>query len=269
MDFYEILNMVLPIVYVVAGAVLVWLVIELVVTIRWMRKTVDDLQKQIEPTLAHVESITSALEPAVAKADPLMERVSLTVDAANLELMRVDQILENVGEITESVSGAVDAVDAAANAPMELVNNVTAKVRGAFKPRRASDDSVALGQVKGGAESGAVKNLVDASVQAAGAAVAEQRAQMQKRKSEREQHAQEKREVAMASAEVASNMGDAVVAAADDDVSRMEGKPSEKNAGKYFTYAAENSPESDHASEGLHAKGRATVAAEASDVSGR
>ena len=102
--------------------------------------------------------------------DPLVERVSLTVDAANLEIMRVDQILEDVGEITESVSSAVDAVDAAANAPLELVNSVTTKVRNAFKPRRASDESVALGQEK--AEGGVVKNLVGASVQATGAAVA-------------------------------------------------------------------------------------------------
>ena len=34
------------------------------------------------------------------------------------------------------------------SAPLELVNSVTSRVRNAFKQRRASDESVALGQAK-------------------------------------------------------------------------------------------------------------------------
>lgn len=108
------------------------------------------------------------------------------------------------------MSSAVDAVDAAANAPLELVNSVTTKVRNAFKPRRASDESVALGQEK--AEGGVVKNLVGASVQATGAAVAEQRTRMQERKSEREQRASEKQAAAEQTADVAASMNEAVTA---------------------------------------------------------
>ena len=125
MDVNEIINLALPIVYVIVGAVLVWFVIELVMTVRKTRKTVDDLQKQVQPTLASVE-------------------------AANLEIMRVDQILEDVNEITGTVSSAVEAVDTVTNAPLELVSNVSTKVRNAFKPRRASEESVALGQAKAG-----------------------------------------------------------------------------------------------------------------------
>ncbi len=148
MDIVETVSMVLPIVYVLVGAALVWLIVELVMTVRRARKTVDDLQKQVEPTLANVERITASLEPVVAKADPLVERVSLTVDAANLELMRVDQILEDVSEITDSVSSAVEAVDTVANVPMDIVNNVASRVRGALKSRRASDESISLGKEK-------------------------------------------------------------------------------------------------------------------------
>lgn len=148
MDVSEIINIALPIVYTIVGAALIWLLVEVVMTVRKARKTVDEVQKQIEPTLVHVENITAAVEPIVAKVDPLVERVSLTVDAANLEIMRVDQILEDVGEITDSVSSAVNAVDAVASAPMEIVNNVTSRVRNAFQSRRASDESVALGQEK-------------------------------------------------------------------------------------------------------------------------
>ncbi len=148
MDISEVISIALPIVYVLVGAALIWLVIELVMTVRRTRKTVEEVQKQVEPTLASVERITASLEPVAAKVDPLVERVSLTVDAANLEIMRVDQILEDVNEITDSVSSAVDAVDTVTSAPMELVNNVTNRMRSAFKPKRASDESVALGREK-------------------------------------------------------------------------------------------------------------------------
>ena len=145
MDIMQILNVALPVVYVLVGLALIWFFIELVRFLKTTRKTVVDLKKQVDPTLAHVETITASLEPVVARVDPLVERVSLTVDAANLEIMRVDQILENVTDITEGVSSAVDAMDTAANAPMKLVNSASEKVRGVFKARKASDESIALG----------------------------------------------------------------------------------------------------------------------------
>lgn len=144
---------------VVIGVPLVWLVIEAALTVRKARKTISD---SIEPTLASAQRITATLEPITAdmqeivatvkpaaqRIDPLIERVSLTVDAANLEVMRLDQILENVSEITESASSAVHAVESATNAPLAIVNNLSARVRGAFRSKRASDESVALGEKK-------------------------------------------------------------------------------------------------------------------------
>lgn len=144
MDF----NQLIGIVYVVLGFALVWLVIEIIVTVRRARKDVADIKRQVEPTLQHVQGITEALEPVTKKIDPLVDRVSLTVDAANLEIMRLDQILEDVGEVTDSVSSTVSTVDAITSAPMDLVNNVTSRVRGAFRARGASEESVALGDQK-------------------------------------------------------------------------------------------------------------------------
>ena len=123
MDFGQILNILLPIVYIVVGVALVWFVVELALTFRKTRQTVTEVQKQLAPTLDHVERITAQLEPVSAKVDPLVDRVSLTVDAANLEIMRVDQILEDVSQITDSVTKTVDTVDSVASAPLDLVNS--------------------------------------------------------------------------------------------------------------------------------------------------
>ncbi len=152
MEVGEVLGVVLPVVYVVVGIALVWFVVELVLTVRKTRTTVEDMKKQIDPTLESVQRMTKSLEPVVDKVDPLVDRVSLTVDAANLEIMRLDSILEDVGEITDSASSAVGAVETVTNVPMELMNNVTSKVRGAFKTKHASDESVKLGEAKAAAE---------------------------------------------------------------------------------------------------------------------
>ena len=80
----------------------------------------------------------------------------MTVDAANLEIMRLDQILEDVSEITDSASNAVGAVETVTNAPMEIMNNVTSKVRDKLKAKRASDESVALGEAKAKAQAAAL-----------------------------------------------------------------------------------------------------------------
>lgn len=190
MEFSEIIGIALPVVYVVVGVALVWLIVELVSTLRKTRKTVDDLRAQVEPVLEsanrmtadlepavkHVNQMAAQLEPAVAKVDPLMERVTLTVDAANLEIMRVDQILEDVTQITGTVSNTLDTVDTVTSAPLELVSSVTDRMRSKVKPRGASKESVNLGAGKAAAGNDApaanpVRDLVDAAADAVESAV--------------------------------------------------------------------------------------------------
>lgn len=148
MDWNAILAIALPAVFVVVGIALIWFLIELIATVRSTRKTVTSIKNEIEPTLAHAESITAQIDPLIAKVEPLVDRVSLTVDAANLEVMRLDQILENVTDITEGLSSATSAIDAATNAPVNLVNKTSEKVRNVFKAHKASPASAALGAGK-------------------------------------------------------------------------------------------------------------------------
>ena len=228
MDFFSVINVALPVIYVLVGIVLGWFVIELVMTVRKTRETVTSVQKQLEPTLEHVEKITASLEPVCDKIDPLVDRVSLTVDAANLEVMRLDQILEDVGEITSSASSAVNAVDTVANAPLELVNSVTKKVRRKFTPKKASDESVALGQ---GApdEPNPVSDFVDATADAATAAVAAGKGRVAGKASNEE---------VSASAVAATAATPAAATAAQPEPAPIV-EPASSDEGKYFTYAPE------------------------------
>lgn len=223
MEFNQVINSALPILYVIAGIVLIWLIVELVITVRRARQTVEDIKKQIEPTLEHVESITASLEPATKKIDPLVDRVSLTVDAANLEIMRLDQILEDVGEVTDTVSSTVSTVDAIASAPMDLVNNVTSKVRGAFRSRGASEESIALGEEK------------------AEAAKAEREAEKDADQSEKKLRAVERIEQARQAEKEGSHNGSVRQGESSDQSVGDEGVSQEKQASGqegYFTYGA-------------------------------
>lgn len=144
MDMSVISEVVLPVVFVVVGIALIWLLVELVMFLRHTRSTIDAMEAQVTPLLKDAKEITESIKPAVDKVDPLVERVSLAVDAANLEIMRLDGILENVGKITETTASAANAVDTVANTPLKLVNSATEKLRSAFSVRKASEESASL-----------------------------------------------------------------------------------------------------------------------------
>ena len=167
MDMEFVSAVVLPIVYVIVGIALVWALVELVLFLRRLGKTVSSVEEQVTPILADAKEMTESLKPAVDKVDPLVERVSLAVDAANLEIMRLDGILGDVGDITQTASQAVSAVDTVAQTPMRIVNDVSEKLRGAFKGKKASDESVALGTAGESAASGLATPAAEPQVAAA------------------------------------------------------------------------------------------------------
>ena len=154
METEFISSVVLPVVFIVVGIALVWALVELIMFMRRTSKTIANIEDQVHPILADAKDITESLKPAVDRIDPLVERASLAVDAANLEIMRLDGILEDVNEITTTASQAVSAVDTVAQTPMRLVNDVSEKLRGAFRSKKASAESIALGEAGERAASG-------------------------------------------------------------------------------------------------------------------
>ncbi len=137
----DVVSMILQIVFAVVGLALIWFIVELALTVKKTRATVEDLK----PTIDNVNKMVAELQPTISKVDPIVDRATLTVDSINLELMRVDEILEDISNITGGVSKTVDAVDSVTSAPIDIVTNVTKKISSKFKPRYASKESVDLG----------------------------------------------------------------------------------------------------------------------------
>ena len=217
----SILSIILPIVYIVVGAGLIWFVVELALTVRKARTTVGEVQEQLEPTLANGKKMTDDIAPVTARVDPLVDRVALTVDAANLEIMRVDQILEDVSQVTGSVTKTMDAVGTITNAPLDLVNSVTDKVRSKMKKRDASTVSVDLGSPQA-EEPGTVRGVVDATADIASEAMSEQREKMAQRKADRAERRAQAQEATDKMNATAATLSDAILTTADDDAAVAE-----------------------------------------------
>ena len=162
----EIINNILPWLYLVIAVVLVWLLIEVVVTLRKARTSLDNVEKNLDSAVNDLNTITTEITPALKKVDPLLDRVQLSVDALNMEILRVDDIMNDVKIMSGSAAKATQSVDALTSAPVEFVSTVADKVRRRFGPKAASKESLKIGQAKADKESleeqNPVKELVDA-----------------------------------------------------------------------------------------------------------
>lgn len=211
----DVFGIVLPIVYILAGCALVWFIVELALAVRRLRATVTDLKRQVDPALDNVNRIAKQLPPIIDKVDPLMDRVTLTVDSVNLELMRVDEMLEDITQITGTVSKATTAVDSVTSAPLDIVTNMTNKVRGLFKPKYASSETADMHADE--EKTNPIVDFANAAATAAGEAVREQREVQADKRQAAEKRAQEDSLKDDTLRSAASVITDEVLANADTD----------------------------------------------------
>ena len=106
MDFAGIVDIALPVVYVLVGAVLVWFVVELALTIRSTRSTIDDAHKELTPTLQNVEKITAQVDPLIAHVD------ALVTDQIDPLLTRVNEIAGRLGVVQDVYMRITPGVEA-------------------------------------------------------------------------------------------------------------------------------------------------------------
>lgn len=158
----EIIEQILPWLYGLLALVVIWFVVELIITVRKSRVVVDDLQKSIDSAVSTINTVSAELEPALKKVDPLMDRVGLSVDALNLELLRIDEVMDDVKTMSSSAASATKSINSVASAPADLVNNVANKVRHRFGSKSASKTTLKIEEKKRGDNEDAINNLVSA-----------------------------------------------------------------------------------------------------------
>ena len=127
----------LQIVLVILVLAAVWAVVELALTLRHARASVDEVTRtanetieQAQPVIAKLDGVMDDLQPAIRQVDPLVERVGDAVDSANESLGRVNGILGDVSSVSSTAADVTDMVNGVATSAAAGVTNVINRISG-------------------------------------------------------------------------------------------------------------------------------------------
>lgn len=128
---------ILLVLLVIAG---IWAVIELALTIRRARTTVDSLDKtmgevndmlaETRPVVAKLDGVIDELQPALTQVEPLLKSANVAVDALTSNLIEVEAVVRDVSTVTGAAANAGNVVSGVADSASEAVQ----KLLGKFKP---------------------------------------------------------------------------------------------------------------------------------------
>lgn len=126
----------LTIVLIVLVIAAIWAVVELALTIRKARDSVDEITRnanqaieQVQPIISKVDGMVDDLQPAIKDVQPIVEKADVAVDQANVSLARVNEILQDVHTVSNTASNVTTTVnkvaDNAANGVAGVIDRIT------------------------------------------------------------------------------------------------------------------------------------------------
>ena len=120
------------IVLAVAG---VWALVEVALTVRKARTTLDEVSHsateaidQTTPIIAKLDGVVDDVQPALREVPGMMERVNTTLDQANVSLGTVNGILGDVSSATHGVAGVGESATRIVNTATSAAVGVVSKV---------------------------------------------------------------------------------------------------------------------------------------------
>ena len=136
----------IQIVLIVLVAAGIWAVVELALTIRRARTTVDTLDKtmnevneaigEARPVIAKLDGVVDDLQPALSQVEPLLKQGSVAIEALSADLIEINGVLRDVSQVTGTVSTASDAVSGT-----EKVQRLLGKKHRTASAKRALSES--------------------------------------------------------------------------------------------------------------------------------
>ena len=131
----------MTILLLILAAAGIWAVVELALTIRKARSTVDEVSRsanetieQVQPIISKLDGAMDDLQPSLRQVDPLMEKVTVSLDEVNVSLRQVNGILEDVSSVSETAVGVTGAVSQVANNAASAANGIVNKITGRKAP---------------------------------------------------------------------------------------------------------------------------------------
>ena len=130
----------LDIALIVLALVGIWAVIEVALTVRGARKSIDEVAStaneviaQTQPIVAKLDGMVDELQPAVKDVPALMEKANTALDSANESLASVNAILDDVASVSGTAAGVTEAVNGAVSGAANAVAGVVGKIAGGRK----------------------------------------------------------------------------------------------------------------------------------------
>lgn len=128
----------LTIFVIVLVAAVIWAVVELALTIRKARGSVDTLVDEVQGTVKDVNAVIKKVDttvedvnPAVKQLEPLLSKAETTIDAVTLDLLHLNDTIADINTVTGAGAKATNAVtgvvDKAANAVSGAVSRIAGK----------------------------------------------------------------------------------------------------------------------------------------------
>jgi len=127
----------------------IWAIVELAMTLRKARASIDDLLhttndtlEQVQPIIGKVDGLMDDIQPEVA---PLMENLNSVLGESNTTVTRVNEILGDVSSVSDAASSFTTNVKAAADGTVGAAVSAVGRLVGiaAPAPNTLADASVA------------------------------------------------------------------------------------------------------------------------------
>ena len=127
----------LTILLMVLVVVAVWAVVELALTIRKARSSVDEITRtandtieQVQPIISKLDGAMDDLQPALKQADPLVAKVDVALDGASVSISQLNEILADVSSVSGTAAGVTETVSQVASSAASSVSNMVNKITG-------------------------------------------------------------------------------------------------------------------------------------------
>jgi uncharacterized protein YoxC len=132
---------ILTVVLVLLVLAAIWLVVELIVTVRRARPAIDAARKAAEdlgPVIKGVDELVAQARPGVEQLNPVLTQTTEAIGALTDDLKRVDAILGDVSHVSRAAGNATAAVGDAAESIATRARSLFGRARTPERPAVAA-----------------------------------------------------------------------------------------------------------------------------------
>lgn len=125
----------LDILLIALVVVAIWAVVELGITLRKTRASIDEISHsatevldQCTPVIVKLDGVVDELQPALRDVPQMVDKLTVTVDEANMALGSVNGILGDVSSTTSGIAGVGESASRIVNTATSAAVGVVSKV---------------------------------------------------------------------------------------------------------------------------------------------